>query len=43
MEGVATWTANREPDLQRLIALGVDSICTDHPERLLALRSKRGV
>jgi glycerophosphoryl diester phosphodiesterase len=40
--GVATWTANREPDLVRLMALGVDSICTDHPERLLALRRARG-
>jgi glycerophosphoryl diester phosphodiesterase len=41
--GVATWTANLEADLLRLMALGVDSICTDHPERLLALRSRRGV
>jgi glycerophosphoryl diester phosphodiesterase len=41
--GVATWTANREVDLQRLISLGVDSICTDHPERLLALRRARAV
>lgn len=40
---VAAWTANSEPDLIRLMALGVDSICTDHPERLRALRSARGV
>ena len=39
--GVAAWTPNREPDLRRLIDLGVDSLCTDHPERLLALRRAR--
>jgi glycerophosphoryl diester phosphodiesterase len=40
---VATWTANRPADLERLIALGLDSICTDHPERLIALRRARGI
>ena len=39
--GVATWTPNREDDLARLMDLGVDSICTDHPERLIALRRAR--
>jgi glycerophosphoryl diester phosphodiesterase len=41
--GVACWTPNQEADLRRLMDLGVDSLCTDHPERLLALRRKRGV
>ncbi|MCE2391406.1 MAG: hypothetical protein J4G09_07975 [Proteobacteria bacterium] len=35
--GVATWTPNAEADLRRVLELGIDSICTDYPERLLAL------
>jgi glycerophosphoryl diester phosphodiesterase len=41
--GVATWTPNGQSELERLMDLGVDSICTDHPERLIALRRARGV
>ncbi|MCU0621378.1 MAG: glycerophosphodiester phosphodiesterase [Gemmatimonadales bacterium] len=32
------WTANEEADIGRLMALGADGICTDHPDRVLALR-----
>ena len=32
--GVATWTANSATEMKRLLALGVDSICTDYPDRL---------
>jgi glycerophosphoryl diester phosphodiesterase len=34
---VHAWTINEEEDLQRMIALGVDGIITDYPDRLLAL------
>lgn len=34
---VATWTPNAEHDLSRLMASGVDAICTDYPDRLLRL------
>ena len=35
---VWAWTVNRERDLRRMLALGVDAIITDFPERLLRLR-----
>jgi glycerophosphoryl diester phosphodiesterase len=35
---VHVWTVNEEPEMRRLIALGVDGIMTDRPDRLLALR-----
>jgi glycerophosphoryl diester phosphodiesterase len=31
------WTVNEEADMQRMIALGVDTIITDYPDRLVAL------
>lgn len=36
------WTVNRAADMQRLIAEGVDGICTDRPDRLqrLIIRTK---
>ena len=34
---VHAWTINDEDDMQRMIALGVDGIITDYPDRLLAL------
>jgi glycerophosphoryl diester phosphodiesterase len=34
---VHAWTINDEADMERLIALGVDGIITDYPDRLLAL------
>ena len=39
--GVATWTPNAEADLRRLLELGLDAVCTDLPERLLALLRER--
>jgi glycerophosphoryl diester phosphodiesterase len=36
---IIAWTANDEADIGRLSALGVDGICTDHPERVVAIRS----
>jgi len=36
---IIAWTANNDADLSRLIACGVDGICTDYPERVVALRS----
>jgi glycerophosphoryl diester phosphodiesterase len=34
---VHPWTINSEEDLRRMLALGVDGIITDYPDRLLAL------
>ena len=31
------WTINEEADLKRILALGVDGINTDNPDRLLKL------
>ena len=31
---VVPWTANEEADWRRLLALGVDGITTDYPQRL---------
>jgi len=36
---IIAWTANADADLTRLIASGVDGICTDFPERVVALRN----
>jgi len=36
---IIAWTANADGDLTRLIASGVDGICTDFPERVVALRN----
>jgi glycerophosphoryl diester phosphodiesterase len=36
---VIAWTANSEADITRLIGCGVDGICTDYPERVVALRA----
>lgn len=33
---VIAWTANHAEDVRRLAALGVDAICTDHPDRARA-------
>ena len=35
---VWVWPVNRERDLRRMLALGVDAIITDYPEKLLRLR-----
>ena len=34
---VQPWTINETEDLQRMLALGVDGINTDYPDRLLTL------
>lgn len=34
---VAAWTVNEEADIRRMIALGVDVIITDHPDRALRI------
>jgi glycerophosphoryl diester phosphodiesterase len=39
---VQPWTINETADLQRILALGVDGINSDNPDRLLALLSKAG-
>jgi glycerophosphoryl diester phosphodiesterase len=36
---VGAWTANEPADLERLIALKLDAICTDRPDRLAGLLS----
>jgi glycerophosphoryl diester phosphodiesterase len=35
---VQPWTINDEADLRRIMALGVDGINTDFPDRLLKIR-----
>jgi glycerophosphoryl diester phosphodiesterase len=35
--GVWAWTVNEVPEMRRLLALGVDALFSDHPERLRAL------
>ena len=37
---VHVWTINETADMQRLLALGVDGIMTDYPDRLLNLLNK---
>jgi glycerophosphoryl diester phosphodiesterase len=36
---VQPWTINDEADLRRILALGVDGINTDYPDRLLGMRN----
>ena len=36
---IIAWTANTDADITRLIAAGVDGICSDYPERVVALRN----
>jgi glycerophosphoryl diester phosphodiesterase len=37
---IDVWTVNEREDMTRLIALPVDGIITDYPDRMLALRGK---
>ncbi|MEA2930736.1 MAG: glycerophosphoryl diester phosphodiesterase, partial [Hyphomicrobiales bacterium] len=38
---VIPWTVNARPEMERLIALGVDGIITDYPDRLRAVMAAR--
>ena len=39
---VAVWTVNNLPDMRHVLTLGVDSIITDYPDRLIALLKQQG-
>ncbi len=34
---LVVWTVNTEADIRKMLAIGVDAIITDHPDRLIAL------
>jgi len=38
---VHVWTVNETEDMKRLIALGVDGIVTDYPDRLLTVLGRQ--
>ena len=38
---VIPWTVNERADMERLIALGVDGIITDYPDRLRAVMAAK--
>ncbi len=38
---VLVWTPNEPADIEAAVALGVDGVITDHPDRALALRERR--
>ena len=40
---VHVWTINEVTDMKRLLALGVDGIVTDYPDRLISLLRKMGI
>ena len=40
---VIPWTVNERADMERLIALGVDGIITDYPDRLRAVMAEKGM
>ena len=40
---VIPWTVNERTDMERLIALGVDGIITDYPDRLRAVMAERNM
>lgn len=40
---VVPWTVNAPADIERMLELGVDGIISDHPERVLAALSRRGL
>jgi glycerophosphoryl diester phosphodiesterase len=37
---VIPWTVNRPADIRRVLALGVDGIISDYPDRVIAIRDK---
>lgn len=40
---VFAWTVNERPEMERLLADGVDGIITDHPDLLIEVMSARGM
>ena len=40
---IIPWTVNERSEMERLLALGVDGIITDYPDRLRALLIERGM
>src|SRR6185369_8805816 len=40
---VVPWTVNERADMERLIALGVDGIITDYPDRLRTVMAEKGM
>jgi glycerophosphoryl diester phosphodiesterase len=40
---VVPWTVNDRPEMERLIALGVDGVITDYPDRLRAVLTAKGM
>jgi glycerophosphoryl diester phosphodiesterase len=40
---VIPWTVNERPEMERLIALGVDGIITDYPDRLRAVMAEKNL
>lgn len=40
---VIPWTVNEAPDIERIIAMGVDGIISDYPDRVRELMRKRGM
>lgn len=40
---VSVWTVNEESDMERMIELGVDSIITDYPDRLVNVMQRLGL
>lgn len=39
---IIAWTANEEPEIERLVALGVDGICGNYPERIRTALERGG-
>ena len=37
---VKTWTVDREPDLERVMATGVDAVCGNYPQRMRSVREQ---
>ncbi len=40
---VVVWTVNEPADIDRMIALGVDGIITDYPDRAREVMARRGM